>query len=138
MRLLSSVLFLSTVLAGSAFAQRPGGQMQQRQMPDHWMTIDSLVELVGITEEQVPQIEEPYAEVNSLMAQAVEERGKMREQMSGGRPNPDQMAAFRTKFEFMQTDLDKAFKKIRDVLTEEQQERYDALTFPRVMMQRRG
>jgi Spy/CpxP family protein refolding chaperone len=128
-------LFLSTVLAGSAFGQRPGGQMPQ--MPDHWMTLDSLVELVGITEEQLPQIEEPYSEINSLMAQAVEERGKMREQMSGGRPNRDQMAAARAKFEFWQTDLDKAVKKIREVLTEEQQERYDALTFPRVMMQRR-
>jgi hypothetical protein len=129
-------LFLIATLTGAAQAQGPMGG-QRRAPPDHWLTIDSLVAAVGITDAQKPDVTKHYDAVNAIMKQAAHERQEMFASMGGERPSADQMQAFRTKLESMQVDLDKHLKELRDLLTPEQQAKLDALPQPRVAFQRR-
>ena len=136
MRTSALALFLITSLTGAAAAQGPTGG-QRRAPPDHWLTIDSLVAAVSITDAQKQDVTKHYDALNVIMKQAADERRKMFESMGGERPSPDQMQAFRTKLETMQVDLDKHLKELRDLLTPEQQAKLDSLPQPRVTFRRR-
>jgi len=121
------------VIAGPALAQARG---PMGPPPDHWMTLDSLVQAVGVTDAQKPDVEKHYHALNAGMKKAADERRAMREQMGGAPPAPEQMQAMREKMQGAQTDLDSHLKAIRDLLTPEQQTQLDALEKPRVMMGR--
>lgn len=133
MRTTLLAVLLSAAVSTAANAQGPTGR---RAPPDHWMTMDSLVAAVGVTDAQKADVTKHYEALNAVMKQAAGERSKMFGQMGGERPSPEQMQAFRTKMESMQTDLDKEYKAIRGLLTPEQQTKFDSLPAPRVAMQR--
>ena len=131
-----SSLFGSALLAFAmpALAQQPGPMMQPP--PDHWTTFDSLTQAVSITDAQKPDVQKHYDALNAVMKKAADERRAMREQMmgGGGPPSPEQMQARREKMQAMQAELDGHYTAIRDVLTPEQQAKFDASPKPRVGM----
>lgn len=124
---------VAVVLAAPAAAQvRP----MRQPPPDHWLTLDSLVALLQVTDEQKPEVEAHYLALNKVMKQAADERAKFRAQMQGQRPTPEQLGVMRSSLELLQADADKHHTAIRGLLTEEQQAHFDSLPPPRVAMRR--
>lgn len=133
MHRLAQAAFVAAVLAAPAAAQeRP----MRQPPPDHWLTFDSLVALVQITDDQKPEVEKHYLELNKVVKKAADERAKFRGQRQAGPPTREQMEAMRATFELLQTDADKHHKAIRKLLSEGQQAAFDSLPPPRVAMRR--
>lgn len=133
MRTTFLAVLMSATLSMTAYAQGGGGRQPP---PDHWMTIDSLVAAVGVTDAQKPDVTQRYQELNAVMKKAADERTKMFQSTGGERPSDEVMQAFRTKLEGMQAELDGHYKAIRALLNPDQQAKFDALPAPRVMRQR--
>jgi hypothetical protein len=133
MRSLPTLVMALGLVAGAAQAQAQDPPRRQAP-PDHWLTIDSISQAVGLTEAQRPDFVKHYDALNAVMKKAADERVKMREAMGGERPTPEQMQEMRTKFDSMQTELDAHYTELRKLLTEEQQPTFDALAKPRVAM----
>ncbi len=144
-RWLPAVL-LFTLTFDSAVAQGPGpGRLQPP--PDHWLTLDSLAHAVGLTAEQRTKVAEPYTALNGVMRDAAAKRAELRHQFHGGagfqpgmEPTPEQRArmdSVRAQFEAFQTEADEWYQTMRNLLTPEQQAKFDALPKPRVAMRRR-
>jgi hypothetical protein len=132
MRTIATVTLALGLSAGAAAAQdRPQGR--GGPPPDHWLTIDSIAAAVTLSDAQRPDFVKHYEALNAVMKKAADERQKMREELGGARPTPEQGQAMRAKFEFMQTDLDNHYKALRKLLTEDQVARFDSLPKPRVM-----
>src|SRR5437667_2437503 len=146
----STVLML-LVLSGaaSALAQTPqggppadAGQRRFQPPPDHWMTIDSLSQTLGLTAEQRTKITPAYTALNGVMKDAAARRQAIRQQMqaSGGftpgqEPTPAQRAKFdsvRTEMQGFQAEADQWYAAIRNNLTPDQQTKLDALPKPMV------
>jgi len=62
----------------------PGGPGGQRfaPPPDHWMTLDSLTQALGLTASQRTAIAQPYAALNAVMKQAADRRAAPHQQES--------------------------------------------------------
>jgi hypothetical protein len=133
MRSLPTLVMALGLVAGAAQAQAQDPPRRQAP-PDHWLTIDSISQAVGLTEAQRPDFVKHYDALNAVMKKAADERVKMREAMGGERPTPEQMQEMRTKFDSMQTELDAHYAELRKLLTAEQQPQFDALAKPRVAM----
>src|SRR5438128_945558 len=135
----STVLML-LVLSGaaSALAQTPqggppadAGQRRFQPPPDHWMTIDSLSQTLGLTAEQRTKITPAYTALNGVMKDAAARRQAIRQQMqaSGGftpgqEPTPAQRAKFdsvRTEMQGFQAEADQWYAAIRNNLTPDPQ-----------------
>jgi hypothetical protein len=114
------------------------GGRQFTPPPDHWMTFDSLVAAVGITDAQKPEVQKHFDALNAVMKQAAERRASMRGQMmGGGPPSQEQMQAMRAEFDKFQADVDAHYGEIRKLLNADQQAKFDALPKPTVRMMRR-
>jgi len=142
---------LFALLASSALAQNPtppagGPDMAQRRFqppPDHWMTIDSLSQALGLSADQRTKITPAHTALNGVMKDAAARRQAIRQQMlaSGGftpgqEPTPAQRAKFdsvRTQMEGFQAEADQWYGAIRNNLTASQQVKFDSLPKPRVM-----
>ena len=142
---------LFALLASSALAQNPtppagGAGMGQRRFqppPDHWMTIDSLSQALGLSADQRTKITPAHTALNGVMKDAAARRQAIRQQMqaSGGftpgqEPTPAQRAKFdsvRTEMEGFQAEADQWYAAIRNNLTAAQQVKFDSLPKPRVM-----
>jgi len=154
----TAVLF--TMLAVLAVAQTlpyPQSQGQQgaeprrfQPPPDHWMTIDSLSQALGLSAEQRAKITPSYTALNGVMKDAAARRQAIRQQMQGGggagggftpgqEPTAEQRARFdsvRAEMQGFQAEADQYYGAIRNNLTPDQQAKLDALPKPQVM--RRG
>lgn len=123
------------LLAAPAVAQ---GGRQMQPPPDHWMTFDSLVAAVGITDAQKPDAQKHYDAVNAVVKQAAEKRrALMSTMMGGGPPSPEQRDAMRAEFDKFQADVDAHYGELRKLLNAEQQATFEALPKPTVRMMRR-
>ena len=151
MRSLTAFLLLS-LLAGTALSAQdptpapgsPPGATQRRfpPPPDHWMTIDSLSQVLGLTPAQRTKITPSYTALNGVMKDAAARRQAIRQQMqaSGGftpgqEPTPEQRAKFdsvRAEMQGFQAEADQWYATIRNNLTPEQQTKFDALPKPMV------
>jgi len=151
MRSIAAFLLLS-LLAGTALrAQNPppapggppdAGQRRFQPPPDHWMTIDSLGQTLGLTADQRTKITPAYTALNGVMKDAAARRQAIRQQMqaSGGftpgqEPTPAQRAKFdsvRTEMQGFQAEADQWYTAIRNNLTPAQQTKFDALPKPMV------
>src|SRR5439155_24930111 len=148
----STVLMLLVISgAASALAQTPQGgppadadQRRFQPPPDHWMTIDSLSQTLGLTAEQRTKITPAYNALNGVMKDAAARRQAIRQQMQasgstftpGQEPTPAQRAKFdslRTEMEAFQAEADQWYAAIRNNLTAAQQVKFDSLPKPRVM-----
>lgn len=115
--------------------------------PDHWMTMDSLAQAVGLTVEQRRRVAEPYAALNGVMREAAARRRAVRDAMQAalaGRSPQDlseaERAAVRARFDSVRTELegfqveaDLWHDTIRNLLTPAQQVRFDVLPNPVVL-----
>src|SRR5712664_4474580 len=150
MRSIAAFLLMS-LLAGTALtAQNPppapggppdAGQRRFQPPPDHWMTIDSLNQALGLTADQRSKITPSYTALNGVMKDAAARRQAIRQQMQasgftpGQEPTPAQRAKFdsvRTEMEGFQAEADQWAAAIRNNLTPAQQVKFDSLLQPRV------
>lgn len=140
---------LFAIAPGATAAQQgqapPGGRFQPP--PDHWMTIDSLAQAVGLTTAQRGTVAEPYTALNGVMREAAGRRRALREGMQatmGGRSMQElseaERAAMRARFdssrvemEAYQAEVDMWYGAIRNLLGAEQLARFDALPKPVVV-----
>jgi len=155
MRRFAAIAVLSLVFAAPTLAQTPqgypnaGGPRRFQPPPDHWMTIDSLSQTLGVTPEQRTKITPAYTALNGVMKDAAARRQAIRQQMqaSGGggftpgqEPTPEQRAKFdsvRAEMEGFQAEADQWYAAIRNNLTPSQQTRLDALPKPQLAFRRR-
>jgi len=119
--------------------------------PDHWLTLDSLVQTVGLDSAQRRSVADPYRALNAVLKQAADKRAELRRRTEGQpRPmapenmTPEMRARFdsvRVEFEVLQDEADEWYMMIRNLLRPDQMARFDALPRPmvsrRMMMQRR-
>src|SRR2546422_9869189 len=152
MRLIAAFLLLSLLARTALRAQNPppapggppdAGQRRFTPPPDHWMTVDSLRQALGLSADQRTKITPAYTALNGVMKDAAARRQAIRQQMqaSGGftpgqEPTPAQRAKFqsvRTEMQEFQDEADQWYTAIRDNLTPRQQTKSDALPKPRVM-----
>lgn len=156
MRGLTAVAVAVTILAVPALAQTPqgqppaagGGQGRRFQPPpDHWMTIDSLSQALGLNADQRTKITPAYTALNGVMKDAAAKRQAFRQQMQasgfqfGQEPTPEMRAKMdtaRTEMEGLQAEADQWYAAIRNNLTPVQQTKLDALPKPQVAFRRPG
>src|SRR6266545_5057789 len=147
-----AVATLVALLASPALAQNPNppaggpgmGQRRFQPPPDHWTTIDSLSQTLGLTAEQRTKITPSYTALNGVMKDAAARRQAIRQRMqaSGGggftpgqEPTPEQRArmdSVRTEMQGFQAEADQWYAAIRNNLTPDQQTKFDALPKPMV------
>jgi hypothetical protein len=134
-------------LALPAYAQAPSAAQpgQRRFAPDHWMTIDSLSQALGLTADQRTKVTPPYTALNAVMKDAAARRQAIRQQMQGSfvpgqEPTPEmraRMDSVRVEMDGFQAEADQWIAAIRNALTPEQQTRFDALPKPQLAFRRR-
>ena len=143
MRSLAAVAVLSLLAAAHAVAQTAQGEPPRRFQPppDHWMTIDSLSQAIGLNAGQRTKITPAYTALNGVMKDAAARRQAIRQQMQssgftpGQEPTPAQRAKFdsvRTEMQGFQAEADQWYATIRNNLTPDQQTKFDALSKPMV------
>jgi len=148
MRLPMAVALFLAFLSEPALAQDPGAMGGQRRFqppPDHWTTIDSLVQALSLTADQRAKVTPPYTALNGVLRDAAARRQAMREQMRGGfqpgqPPSPEmraRMDSARAEFEGFQAEADEWLAAIRTLLTAAQQAKFDGLPKPVVAMRMR-
>jgi hypothetical protein len=142
-------LALLAGLATAAQAQGPGGAPRP-QLPDHWLTLDSLSQAVALTAEQRDKVTPPYTALNNVMKQAAAKRNEMRQRMMAGgagagapsfqEMTPEQRQAMRARMDSaraelqpLQDEVDQWYQAVRALLTPEQQGKFDALPKPVVV-----
>ncbi|PYO35365.1 MAG: hypothetical protein DMD37_00630 [Gemmatimonadetes bacterium] len=141
-------LFLAVTSAAVLRAQGGGmGGGQFQPPPDHWLTMDSLAQAVGLTADQRGKVAPHYAELNAAVKKAADRRAAFRASMGGSmaQMTPEQRQAMRPKMDSVRTEMDALqqeadthYGAIRALLTPEQQAKFDALPKPRVAMRRPG
>jgi len=141
-------LFLAVTSAAVLRAQGGGmGGGQFQPPPDHWLTMDSLAQAVGLTADQRAKVAPHYAELNAAVKKAADRRAAFRASMGGSmaQMTPEQRQAMRPKMDSVRTEMDVLqqeadthYGAIRALLTPEQQAKFDALPKPRVAMRRPG
>jgi Spy/CpxP family protein refolding chaperone len=143
MHRVAALALLSLVFAAPAVAQTAQGEPPRRFQPppDHWMTIDSLSQVLGLTADQRTKITPAFTALNGVMKDAAARRQAIRQQMQasgftpGQEPTPEQRAKFdsvRTEMQGFQAEADQWYSAIRNNLTPAQQTEFDALPKPMV------
>src|SRR6266403_6402897 len=143
MHRVAALAVLSLVLAAPAVAQTAQGEAPRRFQPppDHWMTIDSLSQVLSLAPAQRTKITPAYTALNGVMKDAAARRQAIRQQMQAGgftpgqEPTPEQRAKFdsvRTEMQGFQAEADQWYAAIRNNLTPDQQTKFDALPKPMV------
>ena len=137
-----ALLVVSTAVPGRA---QDAGARRFQPPPDHWMTLDSLAQAVGLTADQKTKVAQPYNALNGVMKDAAARRAAVRQQMQGSfqpgsAPSPEmraRMDSVRGEMEGFQAEADQWYAAIRNQLTPDQQPKFDALPKPVVAMRRR-
>jgi LTXXQ motif family protein len=145
-------MFAVLTLSAPAIAQTPATprprEPNQRRFappPDHWMTIDSLSQALGLTADQRAKVAPPYTALNAVMKDAAARRQAIRQQMQGSfvpgqEPTPEmraRMDSVRAELDGFQAEADQWIAAIRNVLTPDQQAKFDALPKPQLAFRRR-
>ena len=144
----AAICLLTTCLAAQA-PQTPtapdSARRRAQPLPDHWMTIDSLSQALGLSAAERTKITPAYTALNGVMKDAAARRQAIRQQMQasgftpGQEPTPEQRARFdsvRAEMEGFQAEADQWHGAIRSNLTSAQQAKFDSL--PKPLVFRRG
>lgn len=137
MRVVLSLTLAAGLLSAPVMAQ---GRGQFQPPPDHWLTLDSLIDLVEITSDQRDTVAFHYEQINALLEQAAREREEMMSSVRTGQRDPAMRQRFmemREKMVGMQEEVERHYAAIRSLLTQEQQARLDELAKPVVIRRRR-
>ena len=105
-------------------ADQGQGQRRFQPPPDHWMTIDSLSQALGLNADQRTKVTPAYTALNGVMKEAAARRQAIRQQMQasgmqftpGQEPTPEMRAKFdsvRTEMEGFQAEADQWYAAIR-------------------------
>lgn len=153
MRRLFAAATILTMLAIPVLAQTPPadqgqGQRRFQPPPDHWMTMDSLSQALGLSAADRTKITPAYTALNGVMKDAAARRQAIRQQMQasgmqftpGMEPTPEQRArmdSVRAEMEGFQAEADQWYGAIRNNLTPAQQAKLDALPKPQLAFRRR-
>ena len=135
---------VSRIVASLAVLAAPALAAQGRNFqppPDHWITVDSLKQALGLSDAQRSQVSHATEALNAVVKRAAERRMQFRQrtmgQTGGGPPTPEQREAMRPRFDSlrvelqaMQQEADKWYAEIRQALTPEQQAKLDQLPHP--------
>jgi len=144
MLILLGLCVATPLVAQTTQGDAPAAGMGQRRFPpppDHWMTIDSLTQTLGLTPAQRTKITPAYTALNGVMKDAAARRQAIRQQMQasgfmpGQEPTPEQRAKFdsvRTEMQGFQAEADQWYATIRNNLTPDQQTKFEALPKPMV------
>ncbi|HXE81825.1 MAG TPA: hypothetical protein VN513_00685 [Gemmatimonadales bacterium] len=142
----AALLFLG--FATQAMAQAPDTARRRfPPPPDHWMTIDSLSQALGLSSAERTKITPAYTALNGVMKDAAARRQEIRQRMQasgmqftpGQEPTPEmraRMDSVRTEMEGFQAEADQWYASIRNNLTPAQQTKLDALPKPMVFRPR--
>ena len=125
------------LVATPAMAQG-GGMGRMGPPPDHWMTFDSLVAAVGVTDVQKPDAQKHYDAINTILKQAAERRGQMRGSFRD--MSQEQRDSLRAEMQKTRSGIETEYNALRGALNADQQAKFDALPKPPymgMMMQRR-
>ena len=143
---IAALTLLSLTLATQGMAQTPDTARRRPQPPpDHWMTIDSLSQALGLSAAERTKITPPYTALNGVMKDAAARRQEIRQRMQasgftpGQEPTPEMRArvdSVRIEMEGFQAEADQWYAAIRNNLTSAQQARFDALPKPMVFRPR--
>ena len=127
--------------AASAQTPEPTGQRRFQPPPDHWMTIDSLGQALGLSAAERTKITPAYTALNGVMKDAAARRREIRQRMQasgftpGQEPTPEmraRMDSVRAEMEGFQAEADQWYAAIRNNLTPAQQAKLDALPRPQL------
>lgn len=145
-----SVLFAVAIpVAAQTPPGEPGGPGLQRRVqppPDHWMTIDSLGQALGLSAAERTKITPAYTALNGVMKDAAARRAQIRQQMRGSgftpgtEPTPEmraRMDSVRAEMDGFQAEADQWHAAIRNSLSPAQQAKFDALPKPQLAFRRR-
>lgn len=131
-----SLAFVLT-LAGPGLAQEGGmrgGMGNRPPMQDHWITADSLVKSLGITDAKIKDAVAPHlAEVDKILKTVADERKAMM-QGGGGMPSDSVRQAMMAKNAENQKSLDAHLGAVREGLPEANRAAFDALQKPSLRM----
>jgi len=142
----AALLFLG--FATQAMAQAPDTARRRfPPPPDHWMTIDSLSQALGLSSAERTKITPAYTALNGVMKDAAARRQEIRQRMQasgmqftpGQEPTPEmraRMDSVRTEMEGFQAEADQWYASIRNNLTPAQQTKLEALPKPMVFRPR--
>lgn len=140
-------LFALTPVAAPGQQGAPPAGSRFQPPPDHWMTIDSLAQALGLTVEQRGRVGEPYTALNGVMREAAARRRAVREAMQAalaGR-SPQELSeaergrlrarfdSSRAELEGYQAEADLWYGTIRNLLLPAQQAKFDSLPKPVVL-----
>lgn len=147
---LAAMCLLTNCLAAQA-PQTPtapdSARRRPQPLPDHWITIDSLSQALGLSAAERTKITPAYTALNGVMKDAAARRQAIRQQMQasgmqftpGQEPTPEmraKMDSVRTEMEGFQAEADQWVAAIRNNLTAAQQVKFDSLPKPQLV--RRG
>jgi hypothetical protein len=143
---IAALALLSLTLATQVIAQAPDTARPRFQPPpDHWMTIDSLGQALGLSAAERSKITPAYTALNGVMKDAAARRRAIRERIQasgftpGQEPTPEmraRMDSVRTEMEGFQAEADQWYAAIRNNLTPAQQTKLDAMPKPMVFRPR--
>src|SRR4051812_41794123 len=108
--LIASLLATLPALAQTPPSGGPGGSPNGRRFPpppDHWMTIDSLGQALGLNAAQQAKITPAYTALNGVMKDAAARRQAIRQQMQGSFvPGQEPSPEMRARMDSVRAEMD--------------------------------
>jgi hypothetical protein len=139
---IAALTLASLILATQVMSQTPDTARRRFQPPpDHWLTIDSLSQTLGLSAAERTKVTPAYTALNGVMKDAAARRREIRQRMQasgftpGQEPTPEmraRMDSVRAEMEGFQAEADQWYAAIRNDLTAAQQAKFDALPKPQL------
>lgn len=136
-------MLVVVALVGGAVAPlaAQGGGMGRGQFappPNHWMTMDSVGQALGLTAAEKTAIQPQYDSINAILKRAATVRDSLRANFQAGGDRQAAFAAMRGVMQPLQDAEDAQLKEIRGKISAAAAAKLDAAPPPRVMRQRPG
>lgn len=137
-------MLVAVALLGGAvtpLAAQGGGGMGRGQFappPNHWMTMDSVGQALGLTAAEMTAIQPQYDSINAILKRSAAMRDSLRASMQGGGDPRAMMAAARPVMQSLQEQEDALVQEIHGKISAAASSKLEAAPPPRVMRQRPG